>query len=167
MVEWYHQVVGILKYKEMKWKELQNKLYELRSSFPDLTQAPTIAESPQHRKTFVYLRGDYRQRGIELQPATPAVLPALIDSAEPARLRLARWLVSPENPLTPRVIVNRIWQELFGQGIVTTSEDLGSQGAKPSHRSLTFISETRFCHSMAVASRKHAGWPRTISCIGR
>jgi hypothetical protein len=136
MVEWYHQVVGILKYKEMKWKELQNKLYELRSSFPDLTQAPTIAESPQHRKTFVYLRGDYRQRGIELQPATPAVLPALIDSAEPARLRLARWLVSPENPLTPRVIVNRIWQELFGQGIVTTSEDLGSQGAKPSHREL-------------------------------
>src|SRR5207247_2462938 len=86
--------------------------------------------------TFVYVRGDYRQRGIAVQPATPAVLPALPDSAEPARLRLARWLVSRENPLTSRVIVNRIWQELFGQGIVTTSEDLGSQGAKPSHREL-------------------------------
>ncbi len=89
LVEWYHQVVGMPKYKEMKWKELQNKLYELRSSFPDLTQAQTIAESPQQRKTFVYLRGDYRQRGIAVQPATPAVLPALPESAEPARLRLA------------------------------------------------------------------------------
>ena len=95
-----------------------------------IASAQTIAESPQQRKTFVYLRGDYRQRGIAVQPATPAVLPALPDSAEPARLRLARWLVSRENPLTSRVIVNRIWQELFGQGIVTTSEDLGSQGTK-------------------------------------
>src|SRR5207245_2518434 len=74
LVEWYHQVVGMPKYKEMKFKELQKKLYALKASFPDLSQAQTIAESPQPRKTFVYLRGDYRQKGIEVQPGTLAVL---------------------------------------------------------------------------------------------
>jgi hypothetical protein len=136
LVEWYYQVVGMPKYKEMKFKELQKKLSDLRASFPDLTQAQTIAESPQHRRTFIYLRGDFRQTGVEVHPGTPAVLPPLPQGPEPARLRLARWLIARDNPLTSRVIVNRIWQELFGQGIVTTSEDLGSQGAKPSHPEL-------------------------------
>ena len=136
LVEWYHQVAGSKVYKELGFKELQKKLYDLNASFADLSQAQTITESSELRKAHVAIRGDYRQNGVEVQPATPAVLHAASGGPPPTRLALARWLMSPSNPLTARVMVNRFWQELFGQGIVTTPDDFGAQGAKPSHPEL-------------------------------
>jgi hypothetical protein len=135
LIEWYHLVVDEEGYKQIRFKELQKKLAELKASFPDVSLAPTIAEGPNRRKTHISLRGDYLAKGIEVEPGTPSVLPAL-SSSRPSRLELAQWLVSSNNPLTARVIVNRIWQELFGQGLVTTPEDFGTQGAKPSHPEL-------------------------------
>ncbi|MEO8660236.1 MAG: PSD1 and planctomycete cytochrome C domain-containing protein [Bryobacteraceae bacterium] len=136
LVEWYAQVVGNKVYKELAFKELQKKLYDLKVSFPDLSQAQTISESSESRKTHVAIRGDYRQNGIEVQPGIPAILHAGPSTQQPTRLTLAQWLISPRNPLTARVMVNRFWQELFGQGIVTTPDDFGAQGAKPSHPEL-------------------------------
>jgi hypothetical protein len=83
----------------------------------------------------VAVRGDYKRPGIEVQPDTLAVLPPL-GKAGPARLEFAKWLVSRDNPLTARVIMNRTWQEFFGRGLVRTSEDFGLQGEKPSHPEL-------------------------------
>ena len=131
----YHFAVGDTKYKELKFDELDGKLRELYKSYPQLTQAMTVADNTNAHPTFMRVRGDYKNPGIEVQPGVPEVLPPLA-SAHPKRLDLARWLVSRENPLTSRVTVNRIWQEYFGQGLVKSSADFGTQGDRPTHPEL-------------------------------
>ncbi len=120
-----------------KFKELRAKLADLKKTMPFLTQAYTMGTHPDRPKTHITIRGDYKALGIEVQPGTPAVLPPMQrKDGEPARLSFARWLVSRENPLTPRVTVNRAWQEFFGRGLVRTSEDFGATGEKPTHPEL-------------------------------
>jgi Protein of unknown function (DUF1553)/Protein of unknown function (DUF1549)/Planctomycete cytochrome C len=94
-----------------------------------------MEDLPKRRDTFMYVRGSYEKPGEKVE----AIFPAALGSAKPQaanRLDLARWLVSPENPLTARVTVNRVWQQFFGTGLVKTSEDFGVQGEKPSHPEL-------------------------------
>ncbi|MEM7011562.1 MAG: PSD1 and planctomycete cytochrome C domain-containing protein [Verrucomicrobiota bacterium] len=89
------------------------------------------------RKTHVHLRGNFMEKGTEVPSATPEFLPPMeIRGDSPDRLDLARWIIAPENPLTPRVAVNQIWAELFGQGLVRTADDFGTQGEEPSHPQL-------------------------------
>ncbi len=88
------------------------------------------------RETFVMVRGDFLKPGDRVTPGTPSFLNPLPDNNEPARLRLARWLVDDRSPTTARVIVNRIWQTYFGRGIVTTPEDFGRQSPPPTHPEL-------------------------------
>lgn len=86
--------------------------------------------------THVFNRGDYASLGEEVSAGVPEALHPLDPTLPPNRLGLARWLVHPDNPLTSRVTVNRIWAEIFGQGIVTTVEDFGMQSTPPSHPEL-------------------------------
>jgi hypothetical protein len=85
---------------------------------------------------FVLYRGEYDKRRDPVTGGTPAVLPALPPGAPKSRLGLAQWLFSPGHPLTARVTVNRFWQEVFGTGIVKTSDDFGVTGEAPSHPEL-------------------------------
>ncbi|MEM0968116.1 MAG: DUF1553 domain-containing protein [Verrucomicrobiota bacterium] len=104
-----------------------------------IPQIMTMREFPgEARQSFVLNRGLYSDRGEEVGPGTPEVLPPLETDSEgrASRLDLAQWLTAPEHPLTARVTVNRYWQMLFGRGLVVTSEDFGSQGSPPSHPEL-------------------------------
>ncbi|SVC05115.1 uncharacterized protein METZ01_LOCUS257969, partial [marine metagenome] len=111
----------------------EQKKNEIDQSIPT-TLVMQERETP--RGSYVLYRGEYTQRRQQVEPATPSVLPAMGEDASENRLGLARWLVSPGHPLTSRVTVNRFWQQLFGTGLVETSEDFGSQGQRPSHPEL-------------------------------
>ncbi len=100
--------------------------------------AMVMKERKDPRPAHILIRGNYETPGEQVQRGTPGFLPPLPqdDGAPPTRMDLARWLVSPDHPLTARVAVNRFWQQLFGVGIVKTAEDLGTQGEWPSHPDL-------------------------------
>ncbi len=94
-------------------------------------------EEKSRRETFIQIRGNYKALGDQVQPGVPAVFHPLSNvSMPPDRLDLAHWLVDRRNPLTARVWVNRLWESLFGIGIVRTSEEFGSQGDGPTHPEL-------------------------------
>ncbi len=99
---------------------------------------PILRELPaeRKRKTNVQYRGNFLDPGPEVEPGVPAALHPLPAGASADRLGLARWLVDDNNPLTARVVVNRYWEQLFGIGIVRTSEEFGSQGELPTHPEL-------------------------------
>ena len=123
------------KREEERFVNLEESLAALREDIPT-TMVMSDREEP--RPTFLLKRGQYDLHGEKVDATTPAVLPPLpnADGSAANRLDLARWLISDHNPLTARVTVNRIWQQLFGTGLVKTSEDFGTQGELPSHPDL-------------------------------
>lgn len=101
-------------------------------------QTPVMIQNPaeMYRPTFVFERGNWLVKGKEVQAGVPASLQGLPNQAPANRMGLALWLTDKKNPLTARTYINRIWEQLMGQGLVETLEDLGTQGAQPTHREL-------------------------------
>jgi mono/diheme cytochrome c family protein len=126
--------------------DLNQKIRRIEAQVSALPLAMSIVdESGTPRETRLFLRGDYRTPGPVVQPAVPAVLtkspvpfPAAPEEATSTRRRraFATWLASPDNPLTARVMVNRIWQYHFGCGLVDTASNFGLRGSQPSHPEL-------------------------------
>lgn len=96
------------------------------------------------RKTQIFERGNWMVKGPEVQPGTPQILNRWPDDYPRNRLGLAQWLTNGENPLTARVQVNRVWEQLFGAGLVETLEDFGSQGDQPLHQDVLDELAVRF-----------------------
>jgi len=115
---------------------------------PETASLMVMADLPKPRETYVSLRGDFLRPDKEagpLHPGAPAAIsPPLPAAAGHNRLDLAKWLVDPQNPLTPRVTVNRIWMRYFGRGLVETEEDFGTQGTPPTHPELLDWLSRRF-----------------------
>jgi hypothetical protein len=109
---------------------------EQRKFINPIPESMAMRELPQPKPAFVLKRGAYDMHGEEVHPDTPHALPPLPAGAPRNRLGLAQWLLDPENPLTARVAVNRLWQMMFGRGLVETSDNFGQQGAWPTHREL-------------------------------
>jgi hypothetical protein len=103
-----------------------------------VTITPVMIENPSYlsRPTRVFERGNWLVKGKEVKPGVPRSLGALPAGAPNNRMGLAMWVTDKKNPLTARAIVNRIWEQFFGQGIAETLEDLGTQGLPPTHKAL-------------------------------
>ena len=122
-------------------KRERDQLAGVRKQFEDekpFTTVPVLRElvGDKRRITKLQRRGNFLDLGQELTEGLPASLNPPPDGARADRLALARWLVDANNPLTARVVVNRLWESIFGIGIVRTSEEFGSQGEPPSHPEL-------------------------------
>lgn len=110
---------------------------ELVAAAPAI-RTPIMMDNPPEmlRTTNVFVRGNWLEKGQEVQPDVPASMNPFPEGAPRNRLGLARWLTDKQNPLTSRTITNRIWEQLMGQGIAETLEDLGTQGIPPTHYAL-------------------------------
>ena len=111
-------------------RDAQNKIVSV------LPQVMVMGDTPTPRPTYVLLRGQYTDHGEQVLPRGLSQIFPWNDALPQNRLGLASWLFDPKHPLTSRVFVNRMWQLHFGQGLVGTSEDFGSQGSIPSHPQL-------------------------------
>jgi hypothetical protein len=110
--------------------------YKAQKEFNDnLVRLPLMRElaPDKQRATKIHIRGNFLEPGEAVAPGVPAAFGRLPDGAPPSRLGLAQWLVSRDNPLTPRVWANRVWARLFGIGLVETEEDFGAQGSPPAN----------------------------------
>jgi hypothetical protein len=129
----YEPAVETLAPLREKIEHSEKALSELNGKIPTTLIWKELKEP---RKAYVLKRGQYDQRGEEVFRSTPSMLPPRPENAPNDRLGFAQWLFSGNHPLTARVAVNRFWQQVFGRGIVKTSEDFGAQGQWPSHPQL-------------------------------
>ena len=129
----------------------ETRLKELRKK-----EVRIMTEMETPRETFIAKRGDFLSKGTQVSPATPGSLHPFDEDLPRNRLGLAQWLVDPGNPLVARAYINRLWIEIFGQGLVTTPEDFGTQGELPTHPELldwlavAFIQEDQWSMKQAL-----------------
>jgi len=121
---------------EKRFAEANKKINEQMDQWPTPPTTLVLAQHDELRPTHIMKRGDFRKQGAAVEAGAPAILNPLPTNAPPTRLTLAKWLVDPQHPTVARVVVNRIWQQYFGRGLVATAEDLGTQGERPSHPEL-------------------------------
>jgi len=134
-------------------KPIRDEIAKLEKSRPAVVMLPVMVELPKerHRQTFVMVKGNFLDKGDKVEPGIPSSFHPLPSGSALDRLGVAQWIVSPENPLTARVAVNRFWAQLWGSGLVATEEDFGTQGELPSHPELLDWLGTEF---MASPGRK-------------
>ena len=141
-------------------KQIETKRNELAAVKP--VALPIMRELPpeKRRETHILTKGNYLAPGEMVEPGLLAEFASFVPAETKIdRLAVARWLVNPENPLTARVAVNRVWSQLFGVGLVETEEDFGSQGALPSHPDLLdWLAVTFMSPKAGDDSQLSLGW---------
>lgn len=135
--------------------DVNARIDSLLHAIPSGTTQLVLQERDQRRTTHRLDRGDFLSPAEEVTPGVPAFMHTLKSEGAPNRLDFARWLVSRESPTTARAFVNRVWQQYFGEGLVTTASDLGTQGEEPSHPELLDWLAVEFMESGWDIKRLH------------
>jgi mono/diheme cytochrome c family protein len=134
--EQLREVFSFYRTVDPAFAEANKKIDELMKQWPYGPTTLALSAREISRETRIFKRGDWKRPGDAVNAGVPSALHPFPKDAPPNRLGLAKWIVDRNNPLTARVIVNRIWQQYFGQGLVTTPEDFGSRCDRPSHPEL-------------------------------
>ena len=135
-MDWFHFGRKLEGSSSPGYAEAQRTWWELLTK--NLPGIPVMMENPadMHRVAHVFERGNWLVKGKVVEPDVPHSLNPLPAGAPHNRLGLAEWLTDKRNPLVSRTLVNRLWEQLFGTGLVETLEDMGTQGAAPTHKEL-------------------------------
>jgi Protein of unknown function (DUF1549)/Protein of unknown function (DUF1553)/Planctomycete cytochrome C len=138
-----------------EWKDTNFDIESLWKDHPTGDSQLVLSERQEPRMSHILKRGDFLKPGDAVTPGTPKFLHPMPASASVNRLSLADWLVDTKSPTTARAYVNRVWQAYFGQGLISTPDDLGTQGEKPTHPELL---DWLACEFMQPTDTKVAPW---------
>jgi hypothetical protein len=140
LLVYQNELINYFKDREPKYADAERQLVKAtdeRDKFSNtIPRVMVMEEQPEPRETFVLVKGSYDKPADKVAARTLETLPPIPDDLKKDRLALAKWLFSPEHPLTARVAVNRWWQQFFGVGIVKTADDFGIQGERPGNPEL-------------------------------
>ncbi len=151
-------VFAAFKPDDAEFKQRNTKLAQLERSQPKPVTTLVMRELPKPRETRVFTKGDFTRPAAAVTPGVPAILHSFVTRTNANRGDLARWLVDTNNPLTARVIVNRVWQQYFGRGLVQTENDFGAQGSAPTHPDLLDWLACEFMQPTIRQGDKPARW---------
>ena len=130
------ELFNLYRRSDPSWARVNREIESVYTNWTYPSTTLALQERKEARQTRIFKRGDWQKPGDAVQADVPSMLHSFPAGAPRNRLGLARWLVDPRSPTTARVVVNRIWQEYFGQGFVTTPEDFGTRVEMPSHPQL-------------------------------
>lgn len=134
--EQQRELANVFRYHDPAFAAVNKEIDQVLTNWPYAATTLALEQRVEPRETYLFKRGDWQRPGEKVIPGVPAMLHAFPTSAPLNRLGLAQWIVDRKSPTTARVIVNRIWQTYFGQGLVTTPEDFGTRVETPSHPEL-------------------------------
>ena len=146
MFDWFYFTKPFPGMEKEGYDDIKEKFWALITEPVETTPIMVENDPDLRRKTHLFERGSWLVHGKEVSPAVPSSLHPMEEDLSSDRLGLAQWIASGDNPLTARTMVNRIWEQLFGVGLVLTVEDMGTQGEKPTHPELLDHLSWKFVH---------------------
>ncbi len=153
-LDWFYFTNGFPGESDADYSSQQQAYWELMNTTPPTTLIMLDNPEDRSRTTKIFDRGNWQTHKEKVQPAVPKILNPFSENAPNNRLGLAQWITDKQNPLTARTMVNRLWEQLFGTGLVETVEDLGTQGKMPSHPQLLDWLAYQYMHDFEWSTKR-------------
>lgn len=153
-LDWFYFTSNFPGESDNDFTNQQQAYWDLMTSTPPTTLIMLDNPVDRSRTTKIFDRGNWQIHKEKVQPAVPKILNPFPENAPNNRLGLAQWIAEKQNPLTARTMVNRLWEQLFGKGLVETVEDLGSQGNIPSHPQLLDWLAYQYMHDFEWSTKR-------------
>lgn len=152
--DWFYFTQSFPGKDKQDYDTIKNTWWQLLTK--EVSTTPVMMDNPSfmHRNTNVFVAGNWLVKGKQVEADVPHSLNPLQKNAPRNRLGLAKWLTDKKNPLTARTMVNRLWEQLFGTGLVETLEDMGTKGAEPTHKELLDYLSWKFMNDFNWSTKR-------------